>query len=123
MAMTIAGSAAQTILDLPDMDMKTQAAEKVIARSNNALTYTVSYVGKWKFPQLGRHIREFWVNTTVGGTPIIQLSAMNEQVFLTIIQPFSERMYYDALLEELKDQGIPYTECGTEPNLSPDIIM
>ncbi|MDO4537484.1 MAG: hypothetical protein Q4B54_04925, partial [Coriobacteriales bacterium] len=122
-ALTVIGSAAQMILDLPNIDMKAQVAENVIARSNTTLTYTVSYVGKWKLPQLGKHIRGFWVNTTVGGTPIIQLSAVNRQLFLTIIQPFSERTYYDALLEELRDQGIPYTECGTEPNLAPDVIM
>ncbi len=75
MAMTVAGSAAQMILDLPEMNMKTQVA------------------------------------------------AVNGQIFLTIIQPFSETMYYDALLEELKEQGIPYTEYGTESNRTGDVLM
>ncbi len=123
MAMAITGSVAQMVLDLPQMNMKTQVAEQAIAGANNALTYTVSYIGKWKHSQLGSHIRELWIETTVGGTPIIQVAAVNGQIFLTIMQPFSETLYYDALLEELKEQGIPYTEYGTESNRTGDVLM
>ncbi len=121
--MTVSGSAAQTVLDLPDLSTKAQVAEKIIAPANTGLSFTVSYVGKWGFPQLGRHIREFWTETTVGVTPIIEISAVNGQIFLTVMQPFSETIYYDALLEEFKEHGIPFTECGTNLNHTADVIM
>ncbi len=41
----------------------------------------------------------------------------------TLDVPFSETLYYDALLEELKEHGIPYTEYGTEPNCTGDVLM
>jgi hypothetical protein len=62
--MTVAGSMAQMILDIPDFSTK---------------------------------------------------AAVNGNICVSFLQPFSERLYYGALLEELKENGIPYRECGTAP--------
>ncbi len=122
-AMTLSGSLGKMILDIPDMERRVRTARSMILGVLESTSYTVSYVGKWKFPQLGEHIREFWLETPAGSFPMIELSAVNGQLFVSIMQSYSERIYYNALLEELKAQGIPCTECGTDPIRTADIRM
>lgn len=113
--MTVARSMAQMILDIPDFSTKAAVARQAIEGTYDAATYMVSYVGKWKYPQLGKHIREFWTETPTQSFPLIEIAAVNGNICVSFLQPFSERLYYNALLEELRENGIPYTECGTEP--------
>ncbi len=121
--MAFSASLGQMILGSPGINMKIQTSRKIILSVLNSSSFTVSYVGKWRFPQLGSHIREFWLETPAGSFPMIELSAVNGQIFVSIMQSFPERFYYDALLRELEEQGIPYTECGTFPIHTADIIM
>ena len=72
-------------------------------------------------PETGRHIREFWTETPVGPFPLIEVAAVNGKIFVSFLQPFSDRRYYDALLDELKENGIEYVECGTTPVCVADI--
>ena len=81
--MVIAGSMAQRILDIPDFSMKVQAAGQAIAGLYDASTYIVSYVGKWKHAQIGRHIEEFWTETPAGMFPLIEVAAVNGRIFLS----------------------------------------
>jgi len=113
--MTVAGSMAQMILDLPDFAAKAKLAGQAMAGTYDAVTYIVSYVGRWKYPELGCHIREFWTETPVGPFPLIEIAAVNGNIFVSFLQPFADRRYYDALLDELKENGIACTECGTTP--------
>ncbi len=119
--MTIAGSMAQMILDIPDFSSKAKIAMEAMAGTYDAATYMVSYVGRWKYPQLGRHIREFWTEAPVGPFPLIEVAAVNGKIFVSFLQPFSDRRYYDALIDELKENGIEYVECGTVPVCVADI--
>ena len=112
---------AQMILELPDFSSKAKIASQAMAGTYDAATYIVSYVGRWKYPQLGRHIREFWTETPVGPFPLIEVAAVNGKIFVSFLQPFSDRRYYDALLDELKENGIEYVECGTTPVSVADI--
>ena len=57
-------------------------------------------------------LREFWTETSSQSFPLIEISAINGNIFISLLQPFSDRLYFDALLDELKKNGIPYTECG-----------
>jgi len=113
--MTVAGSMAQMILDIPDFSAKARTAGQAMAGTYDAATYIVSYVGRWKYPQLGRHIREFWTETPVGPFPLIEVAAVNGNIFVSFLQPFTDRRYYDGLLDELKENGITCVECGTAP--------
>ena len=119
--MTVAGSMAQMILDIPDFSTKAAVARQAIEGTYNAATYMVSYVGKWRYPQLGRHIKEFWTETPVGPFPLIEVAAVNGKIFVSFLQPFSDRRYYNALIEELKENGIEYVECGMTPVSVADI--
>lgn len=113
--MTVAGSMAQMILDLPDFSTKAKIAGQAMVGTYDAASYIVSYVGKWKYPQIGKHIRQFWTETPVGPFPLIEIAAVNGNIFVSFLQPFSDRRYYDALLDELKENGINFVECGTTP--------
>ena len=119
--MTVAGSMAQMILDIPDFSSKAKIAGQAMAGTYDATTYIVSYVGRWKYPQLGCHIREFWTETPVGPFPLIEVASVNGNIFVSFLQPFSDRRYYDALIDELKGNGIEYVECGTTPVCVADI--
>jgi hypothetical protein len=44
---------------------------------------------------------------------LIEVAAVNGKIFVSFLQPFSDRCYYDALLDELKENGIEYVECGS----------
>ena len=101
------------ILDLPDFASKAQTAAQAAGGMYDAATYMVSYVGRWKHTEIGKHIRGFWTETPAGPFPLIEIAAVNGQICVSVLQPFSERIYYDALLAELKENDIPYTECGT----------
>lgn len=111
--MTVAGSMTQMILDIPDLSLKAATARKAMEGTYDAATYIVSYVGQWKHLQVGKYIREFWMETPSQSFPLIEISAVNGDIFISFLQPFSERLYFDALLDELKENGIPYIECGT----------
>jgi hypothetical protein len=87
----------------------------VMKRLYDTATYMVSYVGKWKYPQLGKHIRAFWTETPSQSFPLLEIAELNGNICVSFLQPFSERLYYDALLEKLRENGIPYRECGTAP--------
>ena len=119
--MTAAGSMAQMILDIPDFSSKAKIASQAMEGTYDAATFIVSYVGRWKYPQLGRHIREFWTQAPVGPFPLIEVAAVNGKIFVSFLQPFSDRRYYDALIDELKENGIEYVECGAVPVCVADI--
>jgi hypothetical protein len=40
------------------------------------------------------------------------VAAVNGRIFISFIQAFKERLYYDAFLKELQENGIQYSECG-----------
>lgn len=86
--MTIAGSMAQMILDIPDLSLKAATARKVMEDTYDAATYIVSYVGKWRYPQVGKRIREFWMETPSQSFPLIEISAVNGKIFISFLQPF-----------------------------------
>ena len=80
-----------------------------------AFSYTVSYVGRWAYPQLGEHIREFWTETPGGPFPLLELSAINGNVYISMIQTFREDVYYQVFLRELEENGITVNEYGMTP--------
>ena len=110
--MIAAGSLAQMLMDLPDLKTKVQAAGQAIGGTYQGASFMVSYVGQWPYRQLEDHIREFWTYTPAGPFPLIEVAAANGKVFLSIMQSFEEDMFYQALIDELKEHGIAYTEHG-----------
>ena len=110
--MTVAATMSQTILDLPDLQTKMSFARQSMESTYDAATYMVSYVGRWKHPEIGEHIREFWTETPVGTFPLIEMAAVNGNICVSILQPFEEDLYFKELKDELESNGIEYTDCG-----------
>ena len=110
--MTVSGSMAQMLLDLPDLQTKVQAAGQAVGGMFKAASFIVSYVGKWPYHQLESHMLEFWTYTPAGPFPLIEVSAVNGKVFLSIMQSFEDDVFYKAFTDELKEHGLEYTEHG-----------
>ena len=64
---------------------------------------------------MGEHIREFWTETPTGPFPLLELSAVNGIVFVSMVEPYQDNIYYEALLEELKENGITCREFEKDP--------
>jgi len=97
------------------LEDKIRTSMKLSGDLYNSSTYFVSYVGKWKFPQLGEHIKEFWTVTPARSFPVAEIAAVNGTIFVSMLQPFSEHILYDAFIEELKTNSVVFYECGSEP--------
>ena len=121
--MTVSGSLAKRVIDAPDIATKIGIARKMAGNIFSTSTFMVSYVGKCKQDQLGEHIKEFWTETPSGAFPLIEVAAVGGRIFVSLIQGFDDDMYYQALVEELKANGIDFTECGNEPISVADIVM
>ncbi len=121
--MSVSASVAQRILNTPDLEEKVQIAAGTARKTFNTSTFMVSYVGKWKQEQIGKHIKEFWTETPAGRFPLIEIAAVNGNIFLSLLQGFEEKLYYQALLEELKANDIAFTECGVSPIRIAEIVM
>jgi hypothetical protein len=98
------------VLKAPKIEDKREAFSKMIDGGRNFFSYIVSYVGQWKYKDIGMHIREFWTHVPMANGFLIEIAAVNRNIFLSIHQNFEEDIYYKALLNELADNGIPYTE-------------
>lgn len=121
--MAVSGSLAKRVIDAPDITTKIGMARQMAGNIFSTSTFIVSYVGRWKQDQLGEHIKEFWTETPAGAFPLIEVAAVGGRIFVSLIQGFDETMYYQALIEELKANGIDFTECGNEPLSVADIVM
>ncbi|MBQ6048624.1 MAG: hypothetical protein IJL40_04765 [Oscillospiraceae bacterium] len=75
---------------------------------NTYFTYLVSYVGKWRYDQIGQHIREFYTHAPATFYFLLEISAVNGRLFLTVQQRFAEDRYLEALLKQFDENGIPY---------------
>lgn len=114
-------SISQMVLNLPDFDSKVQAARRAMGGFFKSSSYVVSYVGRWAYPKLGEHIREFWTETPTGEFPLLELSAVNGNVYISMLQAYCEDVYYEAFKKELEENGITYEEHGMKPIQVPEI--
>lgn len=82
------------------------AADEMLNRN---MTAVISYVGKAGFGDAEKYIRDFrtWTRCPDRGI-IIEISAVNGRFIFDIIQPFSDPVYVNGFLQELKDNGVAY---------------
>lgn len=90
----------------------------VIAKSagNTRWTFSVSYVNSRSFGSLDPYIEGLYVIADPGVFDIgIEISCINHNFFLTIIQSFSADRFIDIFLKELSSVGIDYEVLRKEP--------
>lgn len=82
------------------------AADEMLNRN---MTAVISYVGKAGFGDAEKYICDFrtWTRCPDRGI-IIEISAVNGRFIFDIIQPFSDPVYVNGFLQELKDNGVAY---------------
>ncbi len=72
------------------------------------VTFLVSYTGKWRHPEMGEHMKEFWTHAPNTFSLSVQVAAAGGKIFLSIQQRFKENTVREAFLRQLEDNGIPY---------------
>ena len=77
--------------------------------ASRIVTATVSYVGKADYREAEQYIRDFrtWTSSAANGLTI-EISAVNGRFTLDFLQTFSNPVFVNAFLEELKENGIVY---------------
>lgn len=87
-----------------------EAVSSAEDKQERYMTAVISYVGKAGFGDAEKYIRDFrtWTRCPIRGM-IAEISAVNGQFFFDLIQPFSDPVYVNGFLQELKENGI---SCG-----------
>ena len=85
------------------------AAEMIDEMTKDFTSATVSYIGKFNYPEAEKYIRDFrlWTRGT-GGTIVVEISAVSGRFTIDFIQPFADPMFVNAFLKELDENGITY---------------
>lgn len=100
----------------PLLEEKKQVFTELLNSRRKAATFVVSYVGKWRFPAIGKYIREFWTHVPYPKGIIAQIAAVNGKIFMSLSQTYEEDFIVQALLQELEDNDIPYVIRRTMDN-------
>lgn len=115
-SLTFSSSRTKMALKAKTLEEKRAAFARMIDGGRKFFTYIVSYVGQWKYKEIGAHIREFWTHIPASNGFVTEVAAVNGNIFLSIQQNFVEDTYYDAVLKELDDNNISYTRVRSIEN-------
>lgn len=115
----------EDFLKIPDMKTKKEILSKTALADSVNNTFSVSYVGAVDYGSLQEHIDSvrYFTDGSTYKTLFIEISSFNQWFYITLLQGFSNDVYYKALLNELKQNGIEYAEDGSVPLGTPDIEL
>ncbi|MBE5970401.1 MAG: hypothetical protein E7242_09245 [Lachnospiraceae bacterium] len=102
------------MMQIPTLEGKREAFYSRVHGTNDVSTFNVSYVGQWKNKDIGSHIKEFWTHVPGIKPFLLELAAVNGNVYMSLHQNFEEDIYYKAILKQLEQAGIPYQEVQSE---------
>ncbi|WP_026527682.1 hypothetical protein [Butyrivibrio sp. VCD2006] len=114
--LTFSSSRCKMVAKSPTLEAKKAAYAQMMEGGKKYFSYMVSYVGQWKQKEIGAHIKEFWTHVPDANGFLIEVAAVNGNIFLSMQQNFVEDTYYKAFLAELEANNIPYTEVATMEN-------
>jgi hypothetical protein len=91
---------------------------------NGNMTAVISYVGKARFGDAEKYIRDFrtWTRCPDNGI-IVEISAVNGRFIFDFIQPFSDPVYVNGFLQQLKENGVAYEHLGVRELTLPNIKL
>lgn len=115
----------EEFLSFPDIKTKRDILSKAALFDSVNNTFSVSYVGKIDYGCLGKYIKSI-KNYTDGSTyktAFIEISSFDGWFYITLLQGFSCDVYYKALIDQLKLNGIEYVEDGSAPFDTPKIEL
>ena len=93
------------------LDAKKEIFGRSFASGEGFVSFLVSYIGKWPYPNIGEYIREIWTHPPNTFSLMVEIGAAGGSIFLTIQQRFKEDSVREAFLQELKEYGIPFRVC------------
>ena len=91
------------------IDVREQMLSGVMSSIKPFVTYGVSYVGKWKYASIEKHITEFWTHVVGRSEISVEMAAVNGTIFISYQQDIKDEKYVNAFMEQLSMYGIPYT--------------
>lgn len=99
----------EIIKKIPLLFIKKAMLRKIIKLNLGLNTFMVSYVGKANLGEIEKHILGMYNNPDSPGTNIIlEVNALNEYFYLSFIQEWKERLYFEAFCQEMKNIGLNY---------------
>ena len=98
----------QAALAAQSVEEKKELFGQMFNGGEGLITFLVSYTGKWKHPQLGDHMLEFWTHPPNTFSLMAEIAAAGGKIFLSIQQRFREDCVREAFLKELSDNQIPW---------------
>lgn len=93
---------------LKTLEEKKQAFGQAFSGGEGFVSFLVSYTGKWKHPNVGGYVREFWTHPPNTFSLMVEIAAVNGKIFLSIQQRFREDTVRESFLRQLEKRGIPY---------------
>ncbi|WP_029320763.1 hypothetical protein [Butyrivibrio sp. AE3004] len=108
-AMTVGSSRNKAIAKAtPQVEAKMQTYGMMLSKGRKLFTCMVSYVGKWKYPSVGKYIKEFWTHVPNANGFLVEIAAVNGKIFMTMHQNFEEDILVRAFEKELTENGISF---------------
>ena len=95
--------------EIPTIEGKEDAMTKLITALAPGSSYGISYIGKWRYKSLEKHIKEFWTHVIGHSDICIQIAAVNGKFFISFHQELNNEKYINAFIEELESFGISCT--------------
>lgn len=91
-----------------DAEARKMTFAMMLDRGRSYFTYMVSYVGKWKYPQIEPWVKEFRTHVPIANDLLIEIAAMSGNIYLSVHQSFQEDVIVREVLNELEEHHIPY---------------
>ena len=85
---------------------KEKAVDAIRAAGRPFSTYGVSYVGKWKYSSIEKHVKEFWTHVVGRSEISIEIAAVAGNIFISYQQGIKDESYVDAFMKQLSNFGI-----------------
>lgn len=95
------------LMKLPTVKDKEKAVDELRAAGKPFSTYGVSYVGRWKYSSIEKHIREFWTHVVGRSEISIEIAAVAGNIFISYQQGIKDESYVYEFINQLNNFGIP----------------
>lgn len=103
----------QLVEKVPSVWLKEKLVKKARAGSGKRRTFAISYVGKACFDDAEKHITAFYTDALEGGiNMMMEINAVNDYFFISFVQEWKERLYFDAFCQQLEQLGFHYEVMG-----------
>ena len=94
---------------IPLAAIKKTLLQKIIKMNLGLQTFMVSYVGKANLGDAEKHIQGIYSNPDSPGTNImLEVNAVNENFYLSFVQEWKEKSYFEAFCNEMNNIGLNY---------------